>query len=65
MAEIEVEFSKEEFKHLIKLAYIGMYVMSESENESKKTDSEDLIDKLFQYAKSHKLIKGIESLLSG
>ena len=60
MNKIDITFSKKELKKLLKLAYIGYYVVSEYEDELEEKQSEDLIDKILQICLEYKIEDGIE-----
>ena len=46
MSKIDISFSKKELKRLLKLAYIGSYVVSEYEDELEEKQSENLIERI-------------------
>ena len=60
MGELEVSLSKKELKHLFKMAYIGMFVLSESELDNIDKPSDKIIEKLMQIMKAYNVLPGIE-----
>ena len=60
MSKIDISFSKKELKRLLKLAYIGSYVVSEYEDELEEKQSENLIERILQICLEYKIEEGIE-----
>ena len=60
MSKIDISFSKNELKKLLKLAYIGSYVVSEYEDDLEEKQSEILIERILQICLEYKIEEGIE-----
>ena len=61
MTKIDMSFTKDELRLLIKLAYTGYYVCDrDGDPKAEKKAKELLIDRLLQIALSYKVMEGIE-----
>ena len=61
MASIEMSFTADELRLLIKLLYIGYYVCDRDEDsDAEKKAKESIVDRFLQTALAHKVMEGIE-----
>ena len=61
MTRIEMSFTKDELRLLVKLLYTGYYVCDrDDDSDSEKKSKESLIDRFLQSAHAYKAMDGIE-----